>query len=68
VDFCTKIKFGGRLAIRGFWPSERIWREKVRFDAAEILDWHGFRATDLQSLVFKELRYENPENKRLGLA
>jgi len=39
-------------------------RKMFRFDAAESLGWRGFRATDLQ----KELRYQNPENKRLKLA
>ena len=27
VDFCTKIKFGGHLASRAFWPQRRIWRD-----------------------------------------
>jgi hypothetical protein len=53
VDFCTKIKFGGHLAIRAFWLLGRISANFFYFDAAESLDWRGSRETDFAKSCFQ---------------
>jgi predicted DCC family thiol-disulfide oxidoreductase YuxK len=53
VDFYTKIKFGGHLAIRAFWPLGRIWRDFFYYDVAESLDWRWFRETDFAKSCFQ---------------
>jgi hypothetical protein len=68
VDFCTKIKFGGHLAIRAFWPLGRISAIFFISLPPKTLTGAGLARRISQNLVFKELRYQNLDNERLKLA
>jgi hypothetical protein len=68
VDFSVKIKFGEHLAIERFGLPGRIWRVFFISMPPKALLGAGFGKRISQNLVFKELRYQNLDNKRLRVA